>query len=84
MSFLFGKKQTISTTENKLGAIRIQSSSQGLPIPIVFGKTRISSNLLDYFDFTAIAHTETPESGGKDHFVHVSAVQSAGIDGGCE
>ena len=23
----------------------------------------------------------TPETGGKDHFVHVSAVQSAGIDG---
>ena len=23
----------------------------------------------------------TPENGGKDHFVHVSAVQRAGIDG---
>ena len=23
----------------------------------------------------------TPENGGKDHFVHVSAVQNAGIDG---
>ena len=23
----------------------------------------------------------TPEHGGKDHFVHVSAVQKAGIDG---
>ena len=23
----------------------------------------------------------TPETGGKDHFVHVSAVQSSGIDG---
>lgn len=23
----------------------------------------------------------TPENGGKDHFVHVSAVQAAGIDG---
>jgi CspA family cold shock protein len=23
----------------------------------------------------------TPETGGKDHFVHVTAVQTAGIDG---
>ena len=23
----------------------------------------------------------TPETGGKDHFVHVSAVQSSGMDG---
>ena len=23
----------------------------------------------------------TPETGGKDHFVHISAVQQAGIDG---
>jgi len=23
----------------------------------------------------------TPETGGKDHFVHISAVQRAGIDG---
>jgi hypothetical protein len=63
MGFLFGRRQTISTTENKIGALRIQSSSQGLPIPIVYGQTRISSNLLWYGDFTAIPHTETQRTG---------------------
>lgn len=65
MGFLFAKKQTITNTENKIGALRVQSSSQGVPIPIVFGKTRIAANLLDYRDFTAIPHTETQTSGGK-------------------
>ncbi len=65
MGFLFGKKKTISTTENKLGALRIQSSTQGLPIPIVYGKTRITANLLWRDDFTAIPQTETQTSGGK-------------------
>lgn len=63
MGFLFGRKQTITNTENRIGALRVQSSSQGVPIPIVYGKTRIAANLLDYRDFTAIPHTETQKSG---------------------
>jgi hypothetical protein len=65
MSFLFGRKKTIRNSENKIGSLRVQSSSQGLPIAIVFGQTRVPGNLLDYFDFTAIPHTEKQKSGGK-------------------
>ena len=64
MAGLIGKPKTISNTENKLGALNIQQSSQGVPVPIVFGTTRISHNLLWYGDFTAHPHTTT-QSGGK-------------------
>jgi hypothetical protein len=65
MAGLFGSKQTINNTQTKIGALRIQNSSQGVPIPIVFGRTRITSNLLWYGDFTAIPHTESQTQGGK-------------------
>jgi hypothetical protein len=56
---------TISTSEPRLGALRVQQSSYGLAMPIVYGRTRISGNLVWYGDFTAIAHTTTTTSGGK-------------------
>lgn len=65
MAGLFGSKTTITNTDTKIGALRIQNSSQGLPIPIVFGKTRIPANLIWYGDFTAVPHSETTTSGGK-------------------
>lgn len=65
MAGLFGSKTTITNTDTKIGALRIQNSSQGLPVPIVFGKTRIPANLIWYGDFTAVPHTETTTSGGK-------------------
>lgn len=65
MSGLFGGgKQTIATESPRIGALRIQSSSFGMPIPIVFGKTRLSCNLIWYGDFTAIPHTTTTSGGG--------------------
>ncbi len=57
-------KKTISNTEQKIGNLRIQSSSQGEPIALVYGETRVPSNLLWYGDFTAVPHT-TSQSGGK-------------------
>ncbi len=56
---------TISTSEPRLGALRVQQSSYGLAIPIVYGRTRVSGNLGWYDDFVAIAHTTTTRSGGK-------------------
>ena len=37
------------------GALRIQSSAQGLPIQIVYGTTRVAGNLIYYTDFTPIS-----------------------------
>lgn len=45
-----------------LGGIRIQTSILGTPIPIVYGRNRITGNLLDYFNFTA---TPQQHKGGK-------------------
>lgn len=46
---------------NVLGGIRIQTSLQGLPTPIVYGRTRIGGNLVWYGDFIAKPVT----AGGK-------------------
>lgn len=56
---------TISTSEPRLGAVRIQQSSYGLALPIVYGRTRVGGNLIWYGDFNAIAHTTSSSSGGK-------------------
>lgn len=57
--------QTIAMEEPRIGALRIQSSAYGLCIPIVWGKARITGNLVWYGDFTAIANTTTQAAGGK-------------------
>lgn len=56
---------TISTEEPKIGALSIQSSAFGLPVPLFWGKSRLSGNMIWYGDFTPIAHTTTQSSGGK-------------------
>lgn len=56
---------TISTVEPKIGALSIQNSAFGLPIPLFWGKSRLTFNLVWYGDFTAIAHTTQQSSGGK-------------------
>lgn len=65
MSGLFGSSNTINNEATKIGALRLQQATQGVPVPITFGTTRVTPNLLDYVDFTAIPHTETQETGGK-------------------
>lgn len=65
MSGLFGGGKDTHTSDQQLGGLRIQTSSQGLPVTIVYGKTRVIPNLGWYGDFTAIPHTSTTSSGGK-------------------
>lgn len=62
--FFGGRGKTISTVAPKLGALNVQTSSFGMAIPLVYGQTRITANLIWYGNFIAIAHTET-QSGGK-------------------
>lgn len=59
-----GGGSTISTSEPRLGALRVQQSTYGLVVPIIYGRARVPGNLLWYGDFTAIAHTTRTESGG--------------------
>lgn len=65
MGGLFGGGASISNETQMLKGMRVQSSTFGAALPLVFGTTRISGNLIDYMDFTAIAHTTTQRSGGK-------------------
>jgi len=65
MSGLFGGgAKTISQEEPRVGALRVQTSGFGMCVPVVFGTARVASNLIDYVDFTAIAHTQEQSSGG--------------------
>jgi hypothetical protein len=65
VSGLFFRPKTISTSEPAIGAMRVQTSVSGIGVPLVFGKTRITTNMIWYGDFIAIPHTETTTSGGK-------------------
>lgn len=56
---------TISTSDTKLEALSLQSSSYGVTIPVLYGVNRIAGNLVWYGGFKAIAHTTTQSQGGK-------------------
>lgn len=64
MGLFGGGNKTIATEQPRIGALRVQTSAFGMSIPIVFGKTRLSCNLIWYGDFIAIPHTTTTSSGG--------------------
>jgi hypothetical protein len=59
-----GGGKTISTSETKIEALKLQSSAYGVTIPIVYGVNRIPGNLIWYGGFQAIPHT-TESSAGK-------------------
>ncbi len=58
-----GNSSTISTSEQRILSLQVQQSSQGLTLPVVYGRTRIAGNLIWYGDFTAIEKTTTTSSG---------------------
>jgi len=60
-----GKHATISTTEQRLTGVALQSSAYGIPTPLVYGTQRVTGNLLWFGDFGATPHTESSKSGGK-------------------
>ena len=61
-----GGSQSINTTEPMALGLRVQTSAYGLVIPIVYGRTRVTGNMIWYSDFTAIPHTTTSSGGGGD------------------
>ena len=62
MSGLFGSKSHNSGA-SVINGIQLQSSSSGLGVPVVYGRARLTANLLWYGGFQAIAHTQS--QGGK-------------------
>lgn len=66
MGGLFGGGGSNTTTSApKLSGLRIQTTVLGRCVPWVFGTARVSPNLIQYDDFTAISHKETTRTGGK-------------------
>ncbi|HEX4605470.1 MAG TPA: phage tail protein, partial [Candidatus Angelobacter sp.] len=60
-----GGKNALAAKPNLLNALRVQTSSYGQVVPIVYGQNRISGRLLWSGDFAAIPHTSTQKVGGK-------------------
>lgn len=55
--------KTTRTSDTKVLEFQVNSATYGLPVPVILGTARISGNVIDWFDFTAIAHTETTRTG---------------------
>lgn len=62
MGGIFGG-HTTHIEHERLGAFSINNSTYGLTVPVVCGTNRISSNIIDYYNFNAIAHTTTQKTG---------------------
>ncbi|HXP29701.1 MAG TPA: phage tail protein [Stellaceae bacterium] len=61
-------------------SLRIQSSVNGSPIPIVHGQQRIAGNLIDYLGFTATP-VSAPSQGGKGGVLGGGGAKGASTQG---
>ena len=60
-----GGKNALAAKPNLLSALRVQTSSYGQVIPILYGQNRIAARLIWAGDFSSIPHTSTTKVGGK-------------------
>lgn len=65
MSGLFGGSKPIVNKEERLSAVRLQTSAYGAPVPLYFGENRATGNIIWYGGFQAIEHKQKQSSGGK-------------------
>lgn len=64
-SWFLAKKQDTQQTQ-PMTALRVQSSVQGKPHPLLWGRNRLAGNLIWYGDFTSVqVNTGQGSSGGK-------------------
>ncbi|MEO8804634.1 MAG: phage tail protein [Burkholderiaceae bacterium] len=56
---------TISTSETRIEAFKLQSSCYGATVALLYGMPRASGNLVWYGGFKGIAHTTVQAQGGK-------------------
>ena len=63
-----GKSSSAPTPQANItpavGSLRVQQSSYGTVIPVIYGTARVAGNLIWYGDFTAIPHVEVSSNGG--------------------
>jgi hypothetical protein len=77
MAGIFGGAKTNAASTPKYTQMGVQTSVYGLPIPIVFGTTRISINLGWYQNFHGVTVNNPSQGGGKG-----GAVGGGGKGGG--
>lgn len=54
---------TMTVKATKIEALKLQSSTYGVTIPVIFGVTRVAGNLVWYDGFTAHKHKKTQSAG---------------------
>jgi len=85
MAGLFGNRGNGLTTSTPVyTGIQVQTSSQSLPIPIIWGQNRLAPNLIDYFGF--YSQPADKGKGGKqsdnDYFAAVALALCEGATAG--
>ncbi|HFC5463947.1 TPA: hypothetical protein ACFKU5_09475, partial [Neisseria gonorrhoeae] len=60
-----GKSSTVTSAEERILSLQVQRSSQGLTLPVIYGRTRVAGNLVWYGDFVTIEHKAVTRQGGK-------------------
>lgn len=66
MGGMFGGGGTkISTSAPVVSSLRMQTSAYGRAIPLIYGKSRVASNVIWYGDFISIERRSTQSAGGK-------------------
>jgi len=64
-SMLFKPKgQDITQEGSRLGDLKVQSSTYGNPLPIIYGSMRVAGNVIWSTDIIETRHTSTQSSGG--------------------
>jgi hypothetical protein len=63
----------------RYGTLQIQSSTQGLPIPIIYGRVKTAANLLWYDNFKAIRHENVVGGKGAGSTTTISYTYTTGI-----
>ena len=76
MSFLTGAGTNASQPTVYTG-IKIQTSAQGVPITLMWGKNRVTPNLIWYNNFQA--HKQSSKGGGETHRARRRSIRLAYI-----
>lgn len=62
---MFGGGETQAQTQTVASGVDIQSSCYGGVVPVIYGRARLTGNLIWYGDFQAIAQQSSAGGGGK-------------------
>ena len=85
MSNLFGMGggRTAATTSTQALGIDLQGAQYGPPIPVGYGQNKVSGNVIDYWGFKSIAHTQSVGKGGSQSSTSYT-YQASYLNGLCE